>query len=324
MMRPTLLLVSAMFSFGAQAQDLTGTWVGYGGGDDIKLVLVRAGDEYVGYASDDNGRSSCKTNFSARFRSSDQRLRGGGHSFIHRDPGHVLTQYDLTYSRYSNHEDRLSGTLRLKGALNILSFGGVPVELKRISRSVDTTVFMQRAIAQAAERDAHTAQAAPADQPKQVLGTPSEAPPAVRAVPDLPAAEAKPAATTVVPTVKADPLVTLKKERQNAIVQELTTASREITLQVYDNGLPDGDTISILHNERVVADHRPVTVSPQSFTLTLHPDRPVHDITLIAHNLGTVAPNTATVVIEAGGRRYRLTASTDLQQNAVVRVRLQP
>jgi hypothetical protein len=122
--------------------------------------------------------------------------------------------------------------------------------------------------------------------------------------------------------VKLDPkaaLLTLKQQRRADLVQEIVTAERELRVRVFDNGLADGDTVSILHNQTIVADHLRVPVQAYVFTIKIDGTE-VHEITLIAHNVGSIPPNTATVIIEAGEERYRLTASTDLERNAVIRV----
>jgi hypothetical protein len=120
------------------------------------------------------------------------------------------------------------------------------------------------------------------------------------------------------------PLLALKQERHNPVLQEISTSVSEISVHVFDNGMPDGDTVSILHNNEVIYDHKLVTVQPFTFTVRLDAGNPVHEITLIAHNVGTIPPNTASIIVEAGDERYRLTASTDLQRNAVIRIVYKP
>ncbi|RYY91762.1 MAG: hypothetical protein EOO11_22245 [Chitinophagaceae bacterium] len=107
-------------------------------------------------------------------------------------------------------------------------------------------------------------------------------------------------------------------------MEELVTDQAVIRVRVFDNGLPDGDTVSILHNNEVVASRILVAVKSFEFTVAVSEGDPLHEITLIAHNVGSIPPNTASIIVEAGDERHRLTASTDLKRNAVIRIRYQP
>ncbi|RYZ23305.1 MAG: hypothetical protein EOO16_05710 [Chitinophagaceae bacterium] len=135
--------------------------------------------------------------------------------------------------------------------------------------------------------------------------------------------EALAAAANEKPTA-APALLHLRQARRDEVIREIETGERELVLRVYDNGTADGDTVSVLHNNTVVADHQPVRERYFEIRLQLNEREPLNEITLIAHNLGAIAPNTASLTIIAGEARYRLTASTDLQRNAVVRVRYRP
>jgi hypothetical protein len=280
----------------ASAQDLSGTWEGEtsSGADYMKLVIVRVGGQYVGYTYDSGGQGSCKANFAGTFSVAEQRLKGGGKGMIRADFGHMQCNYNFNYYE---HEGALwlEGTVKPKGAASVLSLG-LPlanVTLKRVSAAADTTRFMQDAIAAAAVKTE-----------------------AIRV------ANIKPDTAAAAPSVPAlTPLLALKKERRSDVVQEISTSEMQIRIRVYDNGLEDGDTVSILHNDIVLADHRAVTVKGFELTVTLDSVATTHDITLIAHNLGSIAPNSASLVIEAGTERYRLTTSTDLERNAVIRIR---
>lgn len=355
-MRPLLLLL-ALCAAGITtfAQDLTGTWEGTEEGNYMKLVIVKAGDSYVGYTYDtDPSGGWCRANFRGSFVAGPKLLRGAGAGMIAMKGNHVQCSYELTFMAGRNG-DRLSGTERTKGMakpiFDFLDFDEGPVELRRVSRSTDTTAFMRGylpppppPVVKAPAPAAPQPTAKPA--PKPVAKTkpkPAKAP-VVQAKPKPAPARnpiskplPKDSLTTVAkaPVPKAPalplprpsapaPLLALKNGRRNSIVQSISTSERSITIRVFDNGVPDGDTVSILHNNEVLFDHKLVTVQSFSFTVRLDEGDPVHDITLIAHNVGTIPPNTASIVVEAGDERYRLTASTDLTRNAVIRITYQP
>jgi hypothetical protein len=372
MYRLTLAFVLLFLCRHASAQDLSGTWEGTEEGNYMKLVIVKVGDRYVGYTYDtDPSGGWCRANFAGTFYPDTKKVKGSGQGMIAMQGSHVQCIFDLNYSRSGNSE-HLVGIERTKGNdsffSNLLGLDDGPVELRRVTRKVDTTEYMRRYIADAHKPRAKTAtaplSAKPVAIPSIVKKTTAKVPvakaPAAKAivpktttskinVPKTTAA-AKPgptpsvsktrtvklpvdsAAKTAAPprvTAKApaiapavnEQLLTLKKERRSSIVQEIETEEPVITIRVFDNGVPDGDTVSILHNNTVVADHMLVAVNYFEFTVRINEETPVHDITLIAHNLGSIAPNTASLTIIAGEQRYRLTASTDLGRNAVIRVR---
>ncbi|RYY89917.1 MAG: hypothetical protein EOO15_04705 [Chitinophagaceae bacterium] len=334
----------------AFAQDLSGTWEGTEEGNYMKLVIVKVGDQYVGYTYDtDPSGGWCRANFRAVFRKSSQELLGQGQGMIAHKGNHVECSYELSFLPGRNG-DRLSGVERTKGAtkpvFSFLDFDEGPVELRRISRRVDTTEFMRRflpppPVTTVPKRSTPpVARTTPAPPPRKPAASPKSKPAQTtrtrpKPAPQTPARKdslvtlRKPPVKTTPPTalprpVVNSPLLSLKKERSNNVVQEISTSQPTITIRVFDNGVPDGDTVSILHNDEVLFSHKLVEVQSFSFTVKLDEGDAVHDITLIAHNVGSIPPNTASIVVEAGDERYRLTASTDLQRNAVIRIRYKP
>ncbi|GAA4338961.1 hypothetical protein [Flaviaesturariibacter amylovorans] len=307
-MRLLIFLLTLMLSSQATAQDLSGTWEGRGsiGMRYVKMVLVRAGDKYVGYTYDESGGGFCQVNFEGSFDVSKQRLKGSGQGVIRKTFDHSQSSFVLYYSA-SGGREWLTGSAHARGALmQALSFGaGISVTLSRSSRQADSTVFMRNAIAAAARTSDPPAVAA-TETPVAVMTAP-EPTPAAAAPPILPDSTAA--------------LLALRSARRTDTMQVIDTDAPEITIRVFDNGVFDGDTVSILHNDRVVADHQAVRPEPIVFRIALADTASAQAVTLIAHNEGRIPPNSALVVIDAGGRQYRITAHTDARRNALVLVR---
>jgi hypothetical protein len=313
-----LLLLALVFTCRLSAQDLTGTWEGSAGSgaDYLKMVIVKVGNRYAGYTYDtDRGGGYCRADFEASFNEKANKFKGSALRMFEMRGSHVLCNYSLYFSKVSD-ADWLSGNLRTKGVEKFLlnmGMNSAPVYLKRISRSIDTTSFMRTGIAAVQPRVPEVGPVVPKPASDNAVVSVAEQ---VKSEPV--------AAPLLLPKDPPASLLTLKKERRADIVQEITTKAPELKIRVFDNGVQDGDTVSILHNNLVVADHRLVAVKYFEFTIKLDDGNPVHEITLIAHNLGSIAPNTASLVIEAGEERYRLTASTDLERNAVIRIHYKP
>ena len=109
------------------------------------------------------------------------------------------------------------------------------------------------------------------------------------------------------------------KERQNDLVRTITTTANELEVNLYDNGEIDGDTISVYLNGRQIAAHRGLSTRPITLKIKIDEANPVQELTMVAENLGSIPPNTALMIVNAGDQRYDLRISSSDKNNAVVR-----
>ncbi len=107
------------------------------------------------------------------------------------------------------------------------------------------------------------------------------------------------------------------------MVQTILTAGPDISIELYDNGEIDGDTISVFQNGKQIASRRGLSTIPITLKLKIDEDNPEQEITMVAENLGSIPPNTALMIIKCGGNRYDLRISSTEQKNAVVKFRYQ-
>ena len=114
------------------------------------------------------------------------------------------------------------------------------------------------------------------------------------------------------------------KQRQNELFETITTSAREITISFYDNGEIDGDTISVYDNNRLLVSNRGLSAKPINLVIQLNEDELEHEIVMVAQNLGSIPPNTALMIVQAGEQRYTVRLSSTEQKNAMVRFRYQP
>lgn len=111
--------------------------------------------------------------------------------------------------------------------------------------------------------------------------------------------------------------------RRIEIVKTLTIDTSNITLELYDNGQIDGDTISIYLNRQLILYKGGLAAKP----ITLHvPVRPSTDYEMImyAENLGSIPPNTALMVVTVGAKKYEIYLSSSEVKSAAVRFRYEP
>jgi len=108
------------------------------------------------------------------------------------------------------------------------------------------------------------------------------------------------------------------KTRENALVRRIETEAGKIKMDIYDNGQIDGDSVTIYHNNTLVKSHMRLSEKPITFTITVDPSQPHHEIIMVADNLGTIPPNTSMMIITTETNRYELFISSTEQKNAKV------
>ena len=107
-------------------------------------------------------------------------------------------------------------------------------------------------------------------------------------------------------------------ERRKTEFSHITVDVKSIKLSVYDNGVVDGDTVSIFYNGRMLVGKKRISAEPLVLNLELDENAGRHEITMFAENLGSIPPNTALIVVTAGDKRYELHSSASLEENAVL------
>ncbi len=115
-------------------------------------------------------------------------------------------------------------------------------------------------------------------------------------------------------------------ERENSLARTITTSEEDIVVDLYDNGTIDNDTISVYHNNKLVINNGRLTYSPLTIRLKCNKTDSHHEIVVVAENLGDIPPNTAYMVIKAGGykERYEINLVSTEQRNAKVIINYVP
>lgn len=111
------------------------------------------------------------------------------------------------------------------------------------------------------------------------------------------------------------------KQRKQVIGQELLVESDSLRLTFYDNGIVDGDSISVFFNNQPVAIHQLLSERGIVFYTVLDPDKEFNELSMFAENLGSISPNTALMVITDGVNRYEVFLSSSLTQNSTIRIK---
>lgn len=114
------------------------------------------------------------------------------------------------------------------------------------------------------------------------------------------------------------------KERKNEILKTIITNSNEVKVSFYDNAEVDGDTISVYYKNQAIISYTGINTRPLTTTLQLSAESPTGDMVMVAETLGLVPPNTALVIVETGGKQYKINLTSTFEQNAVLRFIYQP
>ncbi|MBL0145685.1 MAG: hypothetical protein IPP48_07915 [Chitinophagaceae bacterium] len=132
--------------------------------------------------------------------------------------------------------------------------------------------------------------------------------------------------TPVTPSVKKDSVINITNTsvRKNTVFSRIPVAVKNITLDIFDNGTIDGDSISVYYNNKLLVSSRKLSEKPITVSLLLDDKAVQHEIVLFAHNLGSIPPNTALIVVKAGDKRYELYSSASLTENAVLVLEYKP
>ena len=102
-------------------------------------------------------------------------------------------------------------------------------------------------------------------------------------------------------------------------IQEIKVDTGKIRLDFYDNGEIDGDTISVLLNNKVLVAHQRLALKPVTVEVVVDLEHPEQEITMVGENLGSIPPNTALLIATTGNKRYRLYLKSTEKKNAQVR-----
>ena len=134
--------------------------------------------------------------------------------------------------------------------------------------------------------------------------------------------------STIKPPAKKDePIVasSLKfEQRVNTVLKTIAIKNKTFTVDFYDNGEIDGDSISVFYNGKLVLSHKMLSYKPITLTLTIDPDLAVNELVMYADNLGEIPPNTALMIVHDGDNRYEQRIESDLGRNGTIRFSYKP
>ena len=106
--------------------------------------------------------------------------------------------------------------------------------------------------------------------------------------------------------------------RENKLVKQVIVNSPSISIDLYDNGTIDNDTIMVFDNKNLLLENKRLSYKATHFNVNFNSDNNRHEIIIVAHNLGTVPPNTALMVVKDGTSRQEIYITSTLSVNAMI------
>ncbi len=126
------------------------------------------------------------------------------------------------------------------------------------------------------------------------------------------------------PKKLADPIISTLPERKNnrrvnPIRREhrLNMLSHQLTFEIWDSQVIDGDIVSIYINDKCIVDEYSITAVKRVVHFDASAFKKAY-LYLHAHNLGTIAPNTVTMTISDGTQKLDVELRSDLTGSAAV------
>ncbi len=110
--------------------------------------------------------------------------------------------------------------------------------------------------------------------------------------------------------------------RKTEVIRTIDFKSDSLTLVLYDNGIVDGDTVSVVLNNEVIIPKQ--GLSDRAFQKVIKIPPGLGDslqLVIYAENLGSIPPNSGLLIIEDGSDRNEVSFEGDLKRSSAVILR---
>lgn len=128
---------------------------------------------------------------------------------------------------------------------------------------------------------------------------------------------------------KIAPIITQEEKDKAAVfaarsknyIREIEVNSSNVRIELYDNGAIDYDSVTVFFNNKIVVLKSKLDYTAIRANLVLDDSLEYNELSMFAENEGLVPPNTAMLIIYDGSTRHDVLLTSDLKNNATVRIR---
>ncbi|MBI5372032.1 MAG: PKD domain-containing protein [Sphingobacteriales bacterium] len=108
------------------------------------------------------------------------------------------------------------------------------------------------------------------------------------------------------------------EKREKEIIKKIVVEQDSVSISLYDNGIIDGDSITLLLDDQVLLTRQLLARVPLQLHIPISREKASHELTMYAENLGSIPPNTALLIIHDGEKRYEVYISSNKKSNGVI------
>lgn len=108
--------------------------------------------------------------------------------------------------------------------------------------------------------------------------------------------------------------------RENKLVKKIITNSKMISIDLFDNGTIDNDTIIVFDNKKLLVNKKRLSYKAIHLEFNFTENIREHEVIIVAHNMGTVPPNTALLLFNDGKNRqeYFITSTNKINAKLLI------
>jgi hypothetical protein len=108
--------------------------------------------------------------------------------------------------------------------------------------------------------------------------------------------------------------------RENKLVRKIITNSKNISIDLFDNGTIDNDTIIVFDNKQLLVNKKRLSYKAIHLEFNFTENLREHEVIIVAHNMGTVPPNTALLLFKDGKNRqeYFITSTNKINAKLLI------
>jgi hypothetical protein len=134
--------------------------------------------------------------------------------------------------------------------------------------------------------------------------------------------EAAPTSTTTQNSIRNQPinLPWVLVGRENKLVKKIITNSKMVSIDLFDNGTIDNDTIIVFDNKKLLVNKKRLSYKSIHLEFNFTENMREHEVIIVAHNMGTVPPNTALLLFKDGKNRqeYFITSTNKINAKLLI------
>lgn len=322
-----------------KAQNFTGSWEGRLGSEILQINIEQRNGALCGYTHDVeiyDKTSFCSAKFTGTYLFDDGKWYLQGYEFISRSSSHVFMNIKIWFDPQDPSNVLRASVTQQNVSLKMHDIFADDVYLERKSKKPipypgqKGSCFDEKIDRPGPERNnTIVIPKKPATAPviPKIDTSKNVVPPKNKVVPTPPAIKDTVKITNPAKVVKADSSkekIKSMEARKSSEQSRLVVHSKNLNLKLYDNGIVDGDIISVFYNGKLLISNQRLSEQAIELNITLDEKTKIHEITLYAENLGDIPPNTALIIVTAGKQRFELRSKASLEENAVLIFEYEP